>query len=174
QDSLIALDKRNGAFYQKKKCKLNAQGLPLSVLHEANLSGTLWFKLDYEYNGSEATKETWTNSSNVQNITNFTWSNGNLVSKTTSYDSYEYEYYTDKLHQQADAYTLEMMVADVGVEIVKNKNLMKRIKYNRPGVGTYTYSYEYQFDKEGKVLTIIKSYADSDQKNQFDFQYQCQ
>lgn len=172
-DSLIALEKRNGGFYQKKKCKLNSQSLPLSVRHEANASGSLWFQLDYEYNGAEVTKETWTNSSNVQNITNFTWSNGNLASKTTSYDTYEYEYYTDKPNQQANAYALEMMVAEIGIEMIKNKNLLKKIKYNRPGVGTYTYSYEYQFDKDGKVLKITKSYADRNEKPEFDMQYQC-
>lgn len=172
-DSLIALETRGSSFYQKMKCKLNTQGLPITIRHEADQSGSTWFQTDLEYNGTELTKTTWFAPPNIRDITNYTWNNGNMVSRSTAVDSYEYEYFTDRSIQSADAYFIETVMPELGIQSVRNKNLLKKLKYTRTSLGSYTYFYEYQFDKDGKVLKIIRTTGEPNEKIEWDMQYQC-
>jgi hypothetical protein len=182
-DSVIATERKNLSFVQRVIYKLNAQGLPVLMRQESNASGTQWYQYTYEYNGTEVVKSVITNYANSSTETYvYTWSNGNLVKVVEGPNERRFEYYTDKPRLQGDGFLIEMlsMSGSIGmyslngaVEIVRNKNLLKKMEHTLLSVGSYSMTYEYESDKEGKIekTSILNSNTNTNER--LEYQYRC-
>ncbi|QEC43719.1 hypothetical protein [Pseudobacter ginsenosidimutans] len=182
-DSVIATETNGSAFVQRAIYKLNAQGLPVLMRLEVNTSGTQWFQYAYEYNGTEVVKSVNTNYANSTTETYlYTWSNGNLVKAVEGPNERKFEYYTDKPRLQGDGFLIEMLSlsGSIGmyslngaVEIVRNKNLLKKMEHTLLSVGSYSITYEYDSDKEGRIKKTSILNSNTNSRGQLDYQYRC-
>jgi hypothetical protein len=182
-DSIIATETKSLGFYQRLKYKMNANGLPLSIRQEINITGSQWFQRNFEYNGTEVTKTVTSSSANSGTQTyEYSWNNGNLAKVVEGPNEWKYEYYTDKERVQGDGFLIEMIslsgsiamyTLNGAIEIVRNRNLLKKMEHTLLNTGSYSISYEYDADKDGKIEKAYMLNSNSNIKTQLDYQYQC-
>lgn len=182
-DSIIATESNSLSFTLRKKYKLNAQGLPVTMRMDINQSGSEWWQFDYTYNGTEMVKSVGTNYYNsVTEKVEYVWTNGNLSGFQYGAHTWKFEYYNDKLHLPGDAFYLQMLTSgndnnlwqlSGATEIIRNKNLLKRMELTIQGYGTSVTTYEYGFDNDGKIIMIQSSNMNGDPAIRYDHQYRC-
>ena len=152
----------SGAFDSRTIIAKNAAGLATNVRNEFDDAGTSWSNTKYEYNGEELVKSTNTRSSGgTPEISNFSWSNGNLVTENPGSGPITYDYYTDKPRQNGDYFAFVESIQ--GFEIVRNKNLLKSISPN--------VLFTYDFAPDGNISTLKISGGSS--VNFIDYEYLC-
>jgi YD repeat-containing protein len=163
-NGIVATTNFNGVFNKKQTITLNSKGLATNIKMEPGPSGQTWGNLQYEYNGEQLIKITYTSSvADTPEVWVYNWTNGNVSSMLINGKLWvEYEYYADKIIQTGDINSLSQFVE--GYEGVRNKNLMKLSKYVS---GTKIY-FNYSFDNDGKIITAV-----SDGGQNLTYQYQC-
>ncbi|MFT3980422.1 MAG: hypothetical protein QM687_08135 [Ferruginibacter sp.] len=166
-DSVIVTQIKNNTFYQKRRYKINGNGLPLNLRTEYDITGNSWANMLYEYNGTELIKLTITTSSSGASLINrYYWNSGNLDSITDGTNTLSYEYYTDEAYRIGDAHYLVTMNPGDGMQTIHTSNMLKSEKHISPA-GSYTLNYNYVFDSEGKVTTVDEN------GTTYGLQYQC-
>ncbi|MFT3827072.1 MAG: hypothetical protein QM731_24315 [Chitinophagaceae bacterium] len=166
-DSIIATKTNTTVLYEKRRYKINGNGLPSNLRIESDRSGNNWANYSYEYNGTELKKITTTaSSSGLSLVSNYTWTNGNITSSTDGTSIHSYEYYSDKTYRAGDASNLMAMLYDYGMEVIHTKNMRKSDQYTSPS-GSYTLNYNYSFNSDGKVTIATENSLS------FNLQYQC-
>lgn len=158
----------NGSFYQRRKYRINSDGLPSAIRVESDPSGAEWANYSYEYNGTEVRKMTATTSvANLSISVTYYWSHGNLDSTTDGLNTIKYDYYTDKTYRPGDANYLEALLNNAGIELFRTKNMRKSTRYSSSTGSGYSRHFNYEYDKDGKITAI------SDGNTTYELQYQC-
>lgn len=104
----------------------NADGLAKHV--RIDFADGVWYNYEYQYNGTQINRAILTASfNNVTDTATYTWTNGNMVSLTSSANgaTLTYDYYLDKPIKDGDYIGINKLLA--GYEIIRNKNLLKSI-----------------------------------------------
>ena len=161
EDSIFIVQTVAGRFGSRQVIAVNPHGLATYVRSEYDPQGDLWNAFQFEYNGDQISRSTYTASDGGVTITTYTWLDGNLVASTVNGFTYTYGYYTDKPSQDGDYFSFSQLLS--GVETVRNKNLLKSLSGNE-----VTYS----FDGSGKISSLHMS-ANSSQITTANYTYQC-
>lgn len=166
-NTIVATKSGNGNFNRKTIYTLHSNGLPANRRVELNAAGDNWYNSAYQYNGSQVINATTTNSGGGSpNIISYTWTNGNLTSKTDDGETITYAYYTDKPYSPGDYWDIFNFLSEGGVALARNKNRLKSIT-----VSTLSETYEYTTGAEGQ-LTSVKATGNAG-FTIYNLQYQC-
>lgn len=143
----VATSTNNGAFAGKKTIMLNANGFAASVKSETSADGSTWYKNNYDYNGKELIKDTYTNSQNAApQVTTVAWSAGNMISTTQSGTTSTIEYDLAKPAQEGDYIWLIQHIQ--GYKLYSTKNAIKSL-----ATGNIINSFDYTFEN-GKITAL--------------------
>ncbi|CAN5653395.1 hypothetical protein BH11BAC5_BH11BAC5_33710 [soil metagenome] len=156
----------SGVFSSKDVITLNANGMPSNVRSEGNATGTVWDNFAFEYNGTEVTKQTRTNSAGAAPIvTTYTWRDGNLVVIVDAASTARFEYFNDKPATMGDY--ISYLNLQKGYQIFRTKNSPKALITSNTSATDFNYTY----DSDGKItaLTAINGATEAT----LDYQYEC-
>jgi len=166
-NTIVAIQKTSGVFDSKKTITLNSDGYATNVKAETNKSGSLWYNDQFEYNGTEVIKDTYTSSANNTSlVTTFNWSGGNMISLTNGNFVNDLAYYTDKPSQMGDYFDLSYLFQ--GYRVYHTKNAVKSFSSN--GSTTIT-DIGYTYDATGRINAVTITGASAVVK--YDYEYQC-
>ncbi|MBS1664828.1 MAG: hypothetical protein JST68_27525 [Bacteroidetes bacterium] len=122
-DSTVVSSSTNGVFNGRSVIINNKDGLAVNIHYIADVQGTLWSNITYQYDGQQLVKSTYTDFAGYNVVTTYAWSGGNMVSISGSGVTQNLEYYTDQPRQQGDyQYFLQFIQ---GYETIRSKNLVK-------------------------------------------------
>jgi len=112
-----------------------------------NYITSTWYT--YDAAGKVLTKTRKTNQSNDQYISNYSWSDGDMISErdNSGYVT-THTYYTDKAASDGDP-NVHHEITSYGVPIVRNKHLLKSSSF-AGGIVNYNYT----FDNSGRIATV--------------------
>lgn len=138
-------------FFSKTTIQFNADGLPLNYLEVQDTAGSIWTKCDYIYDGSQLNKINYTDFTGMTQTYTYNWSDGNIISEITPFDTLYFDYYTDRPNSEGagieySLFSREGIVREwYYLPFLQNKNLIKSIS------GATKYSYD--FDATGKITS---------------------
>lgn len=182
-DSIIATERKTAAFSLRKRYKLNAQGLPVVMRIDINESGSQWWQFNYEYNGTELIKSVESFYGNsITTVVEYSWSNGNLAGFKNGIYTWKFEYEISKLRLPGDGFhmllllesnNMLLMCLNGGIDIIRNRNLLKKMEMTVQNYGTSVNTYEYGFDKDGKIENLQTLNSNGDPQSRYDYQFSC-
>jgi hypothetical protein len=162
-DTTRILKTSGGAFDRRLIIINNAQGMAVLVRIEENPAGTDGVIISYQYNGTEMIQSIQKSIGSANaNVTNYTWSAGNLIEIKNNGSTTTLDYYTDKLNQPGNY--LEAVNLSQGYVNFKTKNLVKTVAQSTSTTITYV------FDSHGNISRAEFSNSSG---NAIDFTYQC-
>lgn len=142
ENTTISTSYTNGEFSSRTTITNNSDGLATEMLYE--YGNNLFYKNVYQYNGTEVSQQSYTSSTiTTPQITNYIWSNGNLIQIGNSYLTY----YEDKTSQVGEYLHIFQLLG--GFEYIKSKNSIKSISQNNQ-----SQNFSYTYDSGGKIIAM--------------------
>lgn len=163
--TIVETDADDGSAIGRNEITLNTAGYATQVA-EIDEAGVLQSTTVYDYDASNQVLKSTTTyvGSSSPDVTNFTWSNGNLV----NIDGDTYDYYTDKA-SQAGGYLQIIQSFALGYVVAKPKNLVKSTT-----TSGFVETFTYEFDADGKITKYTQSSsAPGSTPTENTFQYTC-
>lgn len=161
-NTILAISTNNGAIAKRDSITVDAKGRATNIRNYGT-SGS-WENYAYEYNGDELSQLIQTSSLSVPKTSAATYSNGNLVSLVSPYNTVTYEYFPEET-QVADYLTLRSFT-DYGFATYPHKSLMKSLS---SGGSTTTVTYEKNADGLINKSTAIAAGTEL----KYSFEYEC-
>jgi len=172
ENTIISTTMIDGRVDERSIITLDANGLIVNVRTETNSTGTAWNNNAYEYSGAQRTRRTFTTSSGTTPwVSNYTWTNGNMISASSPDGVTQYEFHLDKPMQVGDYFgTLSDLLQYGQINIFyKNANL---IKSTVSSGGSHIQNYDYTFDATGKIIAVNTVSGGANRFTQIE--YECQ
>lgn len=161
ENTIIATETDKGAISYKRIMTIGCNGMMSNLFEEKHGEGApSWTSISYSYIDIQLRSTTTFFSYDAAPIqADLTWQEGNLISESSNdvkrelNEGNQYEYYTDKLMQPGGYWYINLLsTLGWGQGLYSNKNLLKSIRS-----ANSTTLIAYEFDKEGKIISMIKS-----------------